>query len=465
MVFSRLTFIFSFLPVVLLVYFCCPLRAKNWILAISGLVFYAWGEPSYIVLMIFSTLVDYTAGRVMDRWAENPLVRRVTLIVSVAINLSLLGVFKYSSFLIGNLNGLFGLSIPDPELPLPIGISFYTFQSMSYTIDMYRKETRVQKNYVYYLAYVSMFPQLVAGPIVRYEDIAQEMEKRTITLQKVGEGAFQFAVGLGKKVLLANNIGLLWTQVKAASGDSLPAATAWLGILAFTFQIYFDFSGYSDMACGMGRMLGFNFPRNFNFPYMAKSITDFWRRWHMTLSSWFKSYVYIPLGGNRKGTVRTVRNLLVVWLLTGFWHGASWNFVLWGLYFGVLLICEKFFLAELLERLPGWIRRVYAFLLVVLGWVFFEMETPAAIGKFLRSMFGAGGLFDSQSAYLLLTFGLLLAVCAVAANNWLPSLLARAEEKFPLLRVLRPVWMVTLLVASTAFLVNSTYNPFLYFRF
>ncbi len=465
MVFSSITFLFAFFPAVLLIYFCCPLKGKNWVLAASGLLFYAWGEPVYIVLMVFSTLVDYTAGRIIHRFADRPAVRRTALVASIVINLSLLGVFKYSSFLIGNLNSAFGWSLRNPDLPLPIGISFYTFQSMSYTIDLYRGDTRVQKNYVYYLAYVSMFPQLVAGPIVRYEDVARELENRTVTLNKIGEGAFQFAMGLGKKVLLANNIGLLWTQVKAASGDSLPAVTAWLGILAFTFQIYFDFSGYSDMACGMGRMLGFTFPRNFNFPYMAKSITDFWRRWHITLSSWFKSYVYIPLGGNRRGTVRTVCNLLIVWLLTGLWHGASWNFVLWGLYFGVLLIFEKFFLARFLERLPGWVRRVYTFLLVVLGWVFFEMETPAAIGQFLQSLLGAGGIADSHSGYLLLTFGLLMLVCAAAANNWLPSLLAKAEDRWPAVRCLRPVWMAALLVASTAFLVNSTYNPFLYFRF
>ncbi len=465
MVFSSITFLFVFLAVVLLIYFCCPLKGKNWVLAISGLVFYAWGEPVYVVLMLFTTLLDYTAGRVIDRYGDRLAIRRAAMIGSIVINVSLLGVFKYSSFFIQNINGLFGLSLADPKLPLPIGISFYTFQSMSYTIDMYRGDTKVQKNYVYYLAYVSMFPQLVAGPIVRYEDVAKELENRTVTLQKVGEGAFQFAVGLGKKVLLANNIGLLWTQVKDVSGDNIPALTAWLGILAFTFQIYFDFSGYSDMACGMGRMLGFTFPQNFNFPYMAKSISDFWRRWHISLSSWFKSYVYIPLGGNRKGKVRTIRNYLIVWLLTGFWHGASWNFVLWGLYFGILLICEKFFLGKWLSKLPGWIQRVYAFLLVVVGWVFFEMETPAAIGQFMRSLLGAGGLADSWSVYLLLTFGMLMVLCGIAANNWLPSLLARAEKRFPIVQVLRPVWMVLLLIASTAFLVNATYNPFLYFRF
>ena len=465
MVFSSITFLFAFLAATLLIYYCCPLKGKNWVLALSGLVFYAWGEPVYIVLMIFSTLVDYTAGRIIHRYADRPGIRKAALIASIVIELGLLGVFKYSSFLVGTVNGLLGLSLPDPALPLPIGISFYTFQSMSYTIDLYRGDTRVQKNYIYYLAYVSMFPQLVAGPIVRYEDIARELESRTVDLEKIGQGAFLFAVGLGKKALLANNIGQLWTQVKALSGDHMPAVTAWLGILAFTFQIYFDFSGYSDMACGMGRMLGFTFPQNFRYPYMAKSVSDFWRRWHITLSSWFKSYVYIPLGGNRKGTPRTIRNLLVVWLLTGLWHGASWNFVLWGLYFGVLLIVEKFFLGKYLERLPAWIQRLYAFLLVVLGWVFFELESPAAIGTFLQSLVGAGGFADGYSGYLLLTFGVLLVLCVIASNDWLPRLWTRAEGRWPAAGTLRPVWMAALLAASLAFLVNATYNPFLYFRF
>ena len=465
MVFSSITFLFAFLAAVLLLYFVCPLKGKNWLLALSGLVFYAWGEPVYIFLMLFSTLVDYTAGRVIDRYRDHPGIRKAALIASIVIELSLLGVFKYSALLINTINGIFGLQLFNPNLPLPVGISFYTFQSMSYVIDLYRGDTRVQKNYVYYLAYVSMFPQLVAGPIVRYEDIAREMESRTVTLSKIGEGAFQFAVGLGKKALLANNIGQLWTQIKEISGDRMPAATAWLGILAFTFQIYFDFSGYSDMACGMGRMLGFTFPENFRFPYMAKSITDFWRRWHITLSTWFKNYVYIPLGGNRKGLPCTIRNLLIVWLLTGLWHGASWNFVFWGLYFGVLLIIEKFFLGKFLEKLPGWVQRIYAFLLVVFGWVFFELETPASIWTYFRWLFGAGGLWDEHSGYLLLTFGLLLVLCFLASNDWFSRLCKKAEEKWSGFSYLRLVWMAVLLIASMAFLVNATYNPFLYYRF
>ena len=467
MVFSSIPFLYVFLPVVLLIYFLCPMSRKNLVLMVSGFLFYAWGEPVYVLLMLFSTLLDYTAGRVMERYRENPKIRKAALLTSVIINLSLLAVFKYSSFLVENINALFGISLFNPDLPLPIGISFYTFQSMSYTIDLYRGDTKMQKSYINYAAYVSMFPQLVAGPIVRYDDVAAELENRTITLDKIGEGAFLFAQGFAKKVLLANNIGILWTNVKEmATAGSVPAVTAWLGILAFTFQIYFDFSGYSDMARGMGRMLGFNFPDNFRYPYMSKSITDFWRRWHMTLGSWFRSYVYIPLGGNRKGTARTIRNLLITWMLTGLWHGASWNFLLWGLYFGVLLIIEKFFLGKYLEKLPGWLQQTYSFLLVVFGWVLFEMETPALIGGFFGSMVGFGGFADKYSVYLLASYGLLMVLCMIASNNWVPRLVEMAGKKFP--RVVsgcKPVYIVLALVFGTAFLVNSTYNPFLYFRF
>lgn len=467
MVFSSIPFLYVFLPVVLLIYFLCPMSRKNLVLMVSGFLFYAWGEPVYVLLMLFSTLLDYTAGRVMERYRENPKIRKAALLTSVIINLSLLAVFKYSSFLVENINALFGISLFNPDLPLPIGISFYTFQSMSYTIDLYRGDTKMQKSYINYAAYVSMFPQLVAGPIVRYDDVAAELENRTITLDKIGEGAFLFAQGLAKKVLLANNIGILWTNVKEmATAGSVPAVTAWLGILAFTFQIYFDFSGYSDMARGMGRMLGFDFPDNFRYPYMSKSITDFWRRWHMTLGSWFRSYVYIPLGGNRKGTARTIRNLLITWMLTGLWHGASWNFLLWGLYFGVLLIIEKFFLGKYLEKLPGWLQQTYSFLLVVFGWVLFEMETPALIGGFFGSMVGFGGFADKYSVYLLASYGLLMVLCMIASNNWIPRLVEMAGKKFP--RVVsgcKPVYIVLALVFGTAFLVNSTYNPFLYFRF
>lgn len=467
MVFSSITFLFAFLAAVLLLYFVCPLKGKNWLLALSGLVFYAWGEPVYIFLMLFSTLVDYTAGRVIDRYRDHPGIRKAALIASIVIELSLLGVFKYSALLINTINGIFGLQLFNPNLPLPVGISFYTFQSMSYVIDLYRGDTRVQKNYVYYLAYVSMFPQLVAGPIVRYEDIAREMESRTVTLSKIGEGAFQFAVGLGKKALLANNIGQLWTQIKEVSGDRMPAATAWLGILAFTFQIYFDFSGYSDMAIGLGRMFGFKFPENFRYPYQSVSITDFWRRWHITLSTWFKEYLYIPLGGNRRGLARQALNLLIVWSLTGFWHGAGWNFVMWGLYYFVILFIEKLFLLKALDKLPKFFRHVYALLLIIIGWVIFASDDVSVLLPFLGSMFGANGAVGGMDVYTLLTKAALLVICCIASTELPKKLFLSAagamNEKAAF--TLKSVLTIALLALSMILLIGDSYNPFLYFRF
>ena len=466
MVFSSITFLYIFLPITLLVYYLVPAKWKNWVLFVSGLIFYAWGEPLYVFIMILSTLIDYTAGRLMDCWDDDEKKRRILLICSVAINLGLLAIFKYSSFFIGNLNALFHSRIPDPQLPLPIGISFYTFQSMSYTIDLYRRKIRVQKNFVNFGAYVTMFPQIVAGPIVRYQDVAKELECRTITVEETADGIGVFTRGLAKKLLLANNIGLLWTQVKEMPLGSIPAATAWLGILAFTFQIYFDFSGYSDMACGMGKMLGFHFPQNFNLPYTAKSITDFWRRWHITLSTWFKEYLYIPLGGNRHGTAKTIRNLLIIWVLTGFWHGASWNFVFWGLYFGVILVLEKFVYGKLLNKLPSFVRQAYTFVLVVFGWVLFEMDTLGDAGRYLKAMFGGAGFADSRTIYLLSSYFLLFLICIFASGSWGKKIYNRFANRWPKgTQVMLPVSVVLLMVVCTAYLVDATYNPFLYFRF
>ena len=466
MVFSSITFLYIFLPITLLVYYLVPAKGKNWVLFVSGLIFYAWGEPLYIFIMILSTLIDYTAGRLMDCWDDDEKKRRILLICSVAMNLGLLAIFKYSSFFIGNLNALFHSRIPDPQLPLPIGISFYTFQSMSYTIDLYRRKIRVQKNFVNFGAYVTMFPQIVAGPIVRYQDVAKELECRTIMVEETADGIGVFTRGLAKKLLLANNIGLLWTQVKEMPLGSIPAATAWLGILAFTFQIYFDFSGYSDMACGMGKMLGFHFPQNFNLPYTAKSITDFWRRWHITLSTWFKEYLYIPLGGNRHGTAKTIRNLLIIWVLTGFWHGASWNFVFWGLYFGVILVLEKFVYGKLLNKLPSFVRQAYTFVLVVFGWVLFEMDTLGDAGRYLKAMFGGAGFADSRTIYLLSSYFLLFLICIFASGSWGKKIYNRFANRWPKgTQVMLPVSVVLLMVVCTAYLVDATYNPFLYFRF
>lgn len=373
MVFSSLTFLLMFLPAVLIVYFAVPRRGKNAVLFIFSLLFYAWGEPIYVCLMIFSTVLDYSCGRLVEKYRGTSK-QKIGLIISICVNLGLLFFFKYTDFFIGTVNGVFGTSIPQLNLPLPIGISFYTFQTMSYTIDVYRGDAKMQKNIISFGAYVSLFPQLIAGPIVRYQDIADQLDERTHSFDKFGDGAKRFVTGLGKKVLLANNIGLLWSTISATEAASLTTVGAWLGIIAFAFQIYFDFSGYSDMAIGLGKMFGFSFLENFNYPYISKSVTEFWRRWHMSLGTWFRDYVYIPLGGNRKGLPLQIRNIAVVWLLTGFWHGASWNFVLWGVFYGILLVCEKLFLLKWLKKVPSFVGHIYTMLTVLLGWVLFAFD-------------------------------------------------------------------------------------------
>ena len=352
MVFSSLLFLFYFLPAVLAVYFIVPRKAKNVVLLLFSLFFYAWGEPVYILLMLFSICMDYLLGLWMERVKQAPGRAKKVLALAVVLNVALLGFFKYADFFVENLNALTGLAIPALQIPLPIGISFYTFQAMSYLIDLYRGDVPVQRNIISFGTYVSLFPQLIAGPIVRMRTVVGELADRRENFDDFSSGVKRFVTGLGKKVLIANTVGAVWSQISAMEIRELPVLTAWIGLFAFTFQIYFDFSGYSDMAIGLGRMFGFHFLENFDYPYISKSITEFWRRWHISLSSWFKEYVYIPLGGNRKGFPKQIRNILIVWLLTGFWHGASWNFVAWGLYFGVLLIAEKLFLLRFLEKLP-----------------------------------------------------------------------------------------------------------------
>ncbi len=360
-----------FVRYALLVYFLVPKKAKNATLFAFSLLFYAWGEPVYVGLMIFSTVLDYCCGRAVEKYRGTPKAK-IGLLVSVIVNLSLLCLFKYTDFFIGTVNGILGCNIPLLNLPLPIGISFYTFQTMSYTIDVYRGDAKVQKNIISFGAYVSLFPQLIAGPIVRYQTIADRVNERTHSFDKFGEGVKRFVCGLGKKVLLANNIGLLWSTVSKA--DGITAVSAWIGIIAFAFQIYFDFSGYSDMAIGLGKMFGFDFLENFDYPYCSKSITEFWRRWHISMGTWFRDYVYIPLGGNRKGLAVQLRNIAVVWLLTGFWHGANWNYVLWEVFYGAVLIFEKFFLLNKPKKAPAFVGRLYTLFCVAAGWVLFALE-------------------------------------------------------------------------------------------
>ncbi len=464
MVFSDSVFLFMFLPLTLAVYYAVPFAFKNTVLFLTGLLFYAWGEPVYVLIMLLSTAIDYCAGRLMDRFDSNKKIRKATLLVSVVMNLSLLGIFKYGSFFIGSVNGIFGSAIPDPGLPLPIGISFFTFQSMSYTIDLYRRNIKVQKNFIDFAAFVTMFPQIVAGPIVRYEDVSAQLACRRIDLRSMSDGITRFVCGMCKKVLIANSIGALWTDVKAQDYASMPAATAWLGIAAFTLQIYFDFSGYSDMAIGLGKMLGFDFPENFRYPYNSKSIAEFWRRWHITLGDWFKSYVYFPLGGSRGSTAATIRNTLIVWLLTGLWHGASWNFILWGLYYGVLIILEKFVFRRLLERTPSALRHILTMLAVVFGWVIFEITSPASELEFVKAMLGFGGSFANSFTLNALHNYAVTFIAAIAISTGIPLKMCK---KLPEKRAdtLSLVGEAAGMTACIACLVDSGYNPFLYFNF
>ena len=464
MVFSSLTFLLWFLPCVLTVYFIAPKKAKNAILFAFSLLFYAWGEPIYVGLMILSTVLDYCCGRAVDKYRGTPRAKR-GLIVSVIVNLSVLCLFKYADFLIGTVNGILGSSIPLLELPLPIGISFYTFQTMSYTIDVYRGDAKVQNNIISFGAYVALFPQLIAGPIVRYQTIADQIDEREHSFDKFGEGVKRFVCGLGKKVLLANNIGLLWSTVSASA--ELTVVSAWLGIIAFAFQIYFDFSGYSDMAIGLGKMLGFDFLENFDYPYISKSVTEFWRRWHISMGTWFRDYVYIPLGGNKKGLAVQLRNIGIVWLLTGFWHGASWNYVLWGVYFGIILIVEKFFLLDKLKKAPAAVGHVYTLLCVAVSWVLFSFEDIGRGWAFFKVMLGGAELCSSAAVYQLLSYLPLLIVCAIAATPLGSRIYRRLSEKCSagLMTAADLGGMAAVSALAVAFLISGSYNPFLYFRF
>ena len=427
----------------------------------------------YVVLMLFSTVWDYSMGRCIDTSLKRKKQGRARgfLILSIAVNLGLLGFFKYADFFITTVNSIPGVSIPLLNLPLPIGISFYTFQTMSYSIDLYRGEVPVQKNMVSFGAYVTLFPQLIAGPIVRMKSIAEELNHREISYHLFAQGVRRFIVGLGKKVLLANNIGAVFSEIMKMDLQTMPVLTAWIGILAFTFQIYFDFSGYSDMAIGLGKMFGFHFPENFDYPYTSKSITEFWRRWHISLSTWFKEYVYIPLGGNRRGMAKQIRNILIVWFLTGLWHGANWNFIAWGMLFGVLLLCEKLFLLNALEKAPSIVRRVYVMLFVIVSWALFSANSLTEGLCMIRAMFGGFGqtFADANSLYLLAT-NLVLFVALIIGSTAIPKRMGewvqnRLSVKPVLETTVQNIFLYAVLLSCIAFLVSSSYNPFLYFRF
>lgn len=465
MVFSSMVFLLRFLPLVFLVYGICPKPARNAVLFLASLIFYAWGEPVYVLLMLFSTAVDYIHGRLVEQYRNEGRARaaRLAVISSVVVNLLLLGFFKYADFLIEVWNHITGQKIPLLSLPLPIGISFYTFQTMSYTIDIYRGQAESQKSMLDFGTYVALFPQLIAGPIVRYQTIAGELAARRFDYEDFGAGALRFVTGLGKKVLLANPAGSLYEQIAGFGAAGLPVVTAWMGILAFAFQIYFDFSGYSDMAIGLGRMFGFHFPENFRYPYESGSITEFWRRWHISLGTWFREYLYIPLGGSRKGEAKQVRNIFLVWLLTGLWHGAAWNFVLWGLYFGVLLLLEKFVFQKGFGRLPAAVRRLLTFFLILIGWVLFGFPDLTEGMAYLGAMFGAGGLiWNTETWYLLSGWWLLFLIWGIGCTHVPKQWGERLAGKRAILPVL---FLIVIFLLSLAYLVDATYNPFLYFRF
>ncbi|EEG74674.1 MBOAT family O-acyltransferase [[Clostridium] hylemonae] len=467
MLFSSIVFLFTFLPIILILYYLVPGKFKNPVLLAGSLVFYAWGEPFYIFLMILSILFNYISGLDIARHLNNRHEARKSLIFNVAVNLCILGFFKYEGFVLDSINSVLPVDIPYRELALPIGISFYTFQTLSYIIDVYRGNVRVQRNLLDFALYVSMFPQLIAGPIVKYADIQRQLRIRQESWGKFGDGALYFIRGLAKKVLIANTTGMIFTKVTSLGAADTSVLTAWLGCAAYTFQIYFDFSGYSDMALGLGKMFGFQFLKNFDYPYISKSITEFWRRWHISLSTWFKEYVYIPLGGNRAGTGKHVRNILVVWLLTGLWHGASWNFVVWGLYYGILLLAEKYLLYRVLERLPGFLRHVYSIVLVMVGWVFFFSPTLGSAVQYLKLMFGGGsGLADKEGFYLLVTNLVLWAAAVIGSTPAVHDLYERFVYGSGKNRIAVNCTVYGILfLLCIAYLVTETYNPFLYFRF
>jgi algI len=455
---------FAYLPITLLAYYLVPRQGRNIFLFIVNLIFYGWGEPKLVLLMVFNIFFNYIGGWLVDKYRADAKKKKLFLILTCVLDIGILAVFKYTGMITETLNMLPFLNIPELQISLPIGISFYTFQTMSYVIDVYRDDAPVSKNFINFGTYVALFPQLIAGPIVRYRDVAEQLVNRRETLEMFTRGVKLFMVGLAKKVIIANTMGTLTTNIFATTDENGVVGT-WVGMIAYTFQIYFDFSGYSDMACGLGNMMGFEFLKNFNYPYIAKSITDFWRRWHISLSTWFKEYVYIPLGGNRKGVKRQILNLLIVWGLTGLWHGAAYNFVLWGLYYGLLLILEKFVLKKFLDRLPSFVQHIYTLFIIIIGWGLFYFTDVGQLGEFMVDLFNFGNGICGDQAFNLIMSNLPMLIIAAVASTPLAAMLYNRFEHTRFMWIPETLYCMGVLAVSTASLVNQSYNPFLYFRF
>ena len=469
MLFSSILFLFYFLPITLALYYVIPrknIEARNLVLLIASLFFYSWGEPVYVVLMIYSAFLNYYSARQIGRAQENGKSGKGSMLFALVMNLLVLGFFKYFGFVMDTFNSLTGMNVAYTALALPIGISFYTFQALSYVFDVYRRNVAPQRKFLRFTLYLSLFPQLIAGPIVKYRDVEEQLTVRSTDWIDFAEGVTRFILGLGKKVLLANNFGVLYSTVTGLTDGDISTASYWIGIAAYTLQIYFDFSGYSDMAIGLGRMFGFEFIENFNYPYISDSITEFWRRWHISLSTWFREYVYIPLGGNRVTVRRHILNLLIVWALTGLWHGASWNFVLWGVYYGILLILEKYVLAKYLEKWPKWLRHGYTIVIVMIGWTFFSITDFAAMKEYFAVMLGLSGhaFANMKTLYLLRTNGLLL-LMGIYLSTPYPMKLFRERSRSEQGEFSGICLLLLIFILCIAYLVFGSYNPFLYFRF
>ena len=463
MLFTSISFLYYFLPIVIAFYFVVPKKTRNIVLLIASMVFYFYGEPKYIFLMLAEILVAYIGAILIDKYQKKSL-----LVVTVSIHIGLLCVFKYTDFMISNVNQILGTSLPLFRIALPIGISFYTFQILSYVIDVYKGKVKVQKSFLKLATYVSLFPQLIAGPIVRYETIEEELDNRKHSFENFSYGVRRFTIGLAKKVLIANMLGELCKQFTGA--DEKSVLFYWVFAISYMLQIYFDFSAYSDMAIGLGRIFGFHFLENFNYPYISKSITEFWRRWHISLSSWFRDYIYIPLGGNREGLKKQIRNILIVWTLTGIWHGASWNFVIWGLLFGIILIIEKMFLGKHLEKWPNFLKRIYVLFIVMISFVIFNATNMAEAWKNISGLFGANGesLINAYTIYYLKSYLIVVIIAVIGATPILKNMILRLKKNEKInkaLNVLEPLSIVVILLVVTAYLVDNSYNPFLYFRF